>query len=219
MQIVIDIPDDLYMAVKNGLTVSEVWHLRVVILNGTVLQKGHGRLIDADAFIDKCAVCEWLDDISVDEFNTATPTIIEADKQNYENDDKEAPLSKGFNKDIRLLINKLSKMPSMVIETAYLYATKLTLYGVDVTEKWITATQNASALEKAYSKGYYDALQREKLENSLREQKSALEKIRAEIEEHVKINQSLNVERANALCWCLDVIDKYNTESDNKCKK
>ena len=26
---------------------------------------------------------------------------------------------------------------------------------------WITATQNASALEKAYRKGYYDALQRQ----------------------------------------------------------
>lgn len=29
----------------------------------------------------------------------------------------------------------------------------------DVTEKWVTATQNANALEKAYKKGYYDALQ------------------------------------------------------------
>ena len=27
-------------------------------------------------------------------------------------------------------------------------------------DKWLTATQNASALEKAYGKGYYDALQR-----------------------------------------------------------
>jgi len=59
------------------------------------------------------------------------------------------------------LIEELSKMPPMVIATAYLYAINYTLYGEDVTEKWITATQNASALEKAYRKGYYDALQRQ----------------------------------------------------------
>ena len=59
------------------------------------------------------------------------------------------------------LIDELSKMPPMVIATAYLHAVNYTLYGVDVTEKWVTATQNASALDKAYKKGYYDALQRQ----------------------------------------------------------
>lgn len=39
-----------------------------------------------------------------------------------------------------------------------------------------------------------------------------LDKIRAEIEEHAKINQNLNTDRASALCWCLDVIDKYRKE-------
>ena len=58
------------------------------------------------------------------------------------------------------LIDELSKMPPMVIATAYLYAINYTLYGEDVTEKWVTATQNACALEKAYKKGYYDALQK-----------------------------------------------------------
>ena len=59
------------------------------------------------------------------------------------------------------LIDELSKMPPMVIATAYIYAINYTFYGEDVTEKWLTATQNASALEKAYRKGYYDALQRQ----------------------------------------------------------
>ena len=59
------------------------------------------------------------------------------------------------------LIDELLKMPPMVIATAYLHAINYTLYGEDVTEKWETATQNASALEKAYRKGYYDALQRQ----------------------------------------------------------
>ena len=58
------------------------------------------------------------------------------------------------------LIDELSKMPPMVIATAYLHAINYTLYGEDVTEKWLTATQNASALEKAYQKGYHDAMER-----------------------------------------------------------
>ena len=56
------------------------------------------------------------------------------------------------------LIEELSKMPPMVIATAYLYALHYTKYGVDVTKEWLTATQNASALEKAYNEGCYDAL-------------------------------------------------------------
>lgn len=61
------------------------------------------------------------------------------------------------------LIDELSKMSPMVIATAYLHAINYTLYGEDVTEKWVTATQNARALEKAYKEGYYDALQRQKV--------------------------------------------------------
>jgi hypothetical protein len=59
------------------------------------------------------------------------------------------------------LIDELSKMPPMVIATAYLHAINYTLYGEDVTKKWVTATQNAAVLEKAYRKGYHDALQRQ----------------------------------------------------------
>ena len=61
----------------------------------------------------------------------------------------------------KLIIDELSKMPTMVVVTAYLHAINYTLYGVDVTEKWVTAIQNAKALEMAYSKGYYDALQKQ----------------------------------------------------------
>lgn len=43
----------------------------------------------------------------------------------------------------------------------------------------------------------------------LKKKADAIDKIRAEINEHVLINQHLNVDRANALCWCLDVIDKH----------
>ena len=77
--------------------------------------------------------------------------------------EKAVPLPKGHGKIIdenKQLVEELSKMPHMVIVTAYLYAINYTLYGEDVTEKWITATQNASALGKAYRKGCHDALQR-----------------------------------------------------------
>lgn len=56
------------------------------------------------------------------------------------------------------LIDELSKMPPMVIATAYLHAINYTLFGEDVTEKLVTAAQNANALSKAYRDGYYDAL-------------------------------------------------------------
>ena len=58
------------------------------------------------------------------------------------------------------LIDELSKMSPMVIAIAYLHAVNYTLYGEDVTEKWVTATQNTSALQKAYQKGYHDAMER-----------------------------------------------------------
>lgn len=58
------------------------------------------------------------------------------------------------------LIDKLSKMPPIVISMAYQYAISYHLYGVDVRQEWTTVTQNTNALEKAYRKGYYDALQK-----------------------------------------------------------
>ena len=47
------------------------------IKHGVPIPKGHGRLIDADAYIFRHSVCGWLEDLSVDEFNNITPTIIE----------------------------------------------------------------------------------------------------------------------------------------------
>ena len=48
MQIVIDIPEELYKANLRGLEAEELWDLRIAMKNGTPLPKGHGRLIDAD---------------------------------------------------------------------------------------------------------------------------------------------------------------------------
>lgn len=84
MKIVIDIPDG-YIAddyflnnIQNGSIACG--QILKAVKNGIPLPKDHGRLIDADAYINKTAECGWLDDISVDEFNRITQTIIEADK-------------------------------------------------------------------------------------------------------------------------------------------
>lgn len=41
------------------------------------------------------------------------------------------------------------------------------------------------------------------------DKQKVLDEIKAEIEEHAKINYGLNTDGAKALCWCLNVIDKY----------
>ena len=85
MQIIIDITDDIYAELtktgENEINLGILLALREAVRQGTTLPKGHGRLIDADAYIDKHEECGWLDDITVDEFNAITPTIIEADKE------------------------------------------------------------------------------------------------------------------------------------------
>lgn len=54
MQIVIDIPDEEYSAVQSASYYNfDTYTAYLAIKNGTPLPKGHGRLIDADAFIAK----------------------------------------------------------------------------------------------------------------------------------------------------------------------
>ena len=88
MELIIKIPDHLYKLLKdfpsdsNESTIENV--LMKAVEHGTPLPKGHGRLIDADAYINKHEECGWLDDITVEEFNAITPTIIEADEEQTE---------------------------------------------------------------------------------------------------------------------------------------
>lgn len=44
----------------------------------------------------------------------------------------------------------------------------------------------------------------------------ALDKAKAVIEEHIKINQNLKPNDTKVMRWCLDVIDKYTAESEGK---
>ena len=56
----------------------------------------------------------------------------------------------------QMLINELERMPARVIATAHLHALNYELYGVDVTDKWQTAVQNADNLQHAYLRGRSD---------------------------------------------------------------
>ena len=86
MQIVIDIPDNLYKAImsfKDNKTLLKPYEL--FIFNGTPLPEHHGRLIDADT-LDECK--EMMDTIMgeckyavrMDDIRNA-PTIIPATKE------------------------------------------------------------------------------------------------------------------------------------------
>ena len=88
MQIVIDIPENLYKAAINGLNAEEIWDLRGAVKNGTPLPKGHGRLI----ILSEDAVkreqtplgfsCQnWISDVGL---SNATVAIIEADRAESE---------------------------------------------------------------------------------------------------------------------------------------
>lgn len=59
----------------------------------------------------------------------------------------------------QVLLDYLKDLPSQTLQITYLYAKNYVDYGEDVTKIWDNVAQNTSALQKAYHKGYYDALQ------------------------------------------------------------
>lgn len=64
MQIVIDITEKLYKALKQDDNEGDAWDAVEAIINGTPLPKEHGRLIDADAFImAECFECDGYCDV------------------------------------------------------------------------------------------------------------------------------------------------------------
>ena len=90
MQIVIDIDEKDYNNIEpllNGEAIKGRFNLfraLEIIKNGTPLPKGHGRLIDADDFIENEECCGYIEDMDIDTFNLITPTSIEADKAESE---------------------------------------------------------------------------------------------------------------------------------------
>lgn len=101
MQIVIDITEKLYKALKQDDNEGDAWDAVEAIINGTPLPKGHGRLIDADALKTayglECATkygneskeqqAHSYDTMMLYEIADMldyAPTIIEADKEGQE---------------------------------------------------------------------------------------------------------------------------------------
>ena len=84
MQVVIDIPEEKYLDAKHLVEKGKEDNPVVIAIgNGTPLPKGHGRLIDADAFLDtlSCGDRYYVEDIYVKGcIENDAPTIIEAEK-------------------------------------------------------------------------------------------------------------------------------------------
>ena len=78
MKLIIDIPKDYYEIIKYDVD-NHLTHYRPfeIIANGIPLPKEHGRLIDADILVDGME-----DDYEFCEAVNATPTIIDAEKEN-----------------------------------------------------------------------------------------------------------------------------------------
>ena len=54
----------------------------------------------------------------------------------------------------------MQQFEETTLTVAFAYARYLTMYGVNVTAKWNTATEQSAKLEQAYRKGYYDATEK-----------------------------------------------------------
>ena len=86
MQIVIDIPEELYdRLIIKGKDISEEETSTIldIIADGTVLPKGHGRLIDADNMkrIDAIQMGDFNSIESIRKWIDIMPIVIEADKE------------------------------------------------------------------------------------------------------------------------------------------
>jgi len=84
IELIVKIPEEKYKWVKENNPKADKNSFIGIIVHGTPLPKGHGRLIDADRFINDFACCGYIEDMDVDYFRTVVPTVIEADKESEE---------------------------------------------------------------------------------------------------------------------------------------
>ena len=87
MKLVIDIPEKVYTWIQREWVKcdfdSVINHALNGIKNGTPLPKGHGRLIDADAFFKSASIKFYTTNLFSHIISTIynAPTVIEADKE------------------------------------------------------------------------------------------------------------------------------------------
>lgn len=60
----------------------------------------------------------------------------------------------------KLIIEELSKQPTMVLSTALVYAKHMADYGISVVDQWLTAVQQSAAMEAAQRAGYEKAMEK-----------------------------------------------------------
>ena len=65
------------------------------------------------------------------------------------------------------LLSQLAKEDEQLLGLAYLYAVHYKKFGVDVTEKWATATEQTKNLYEAYKQGQIDTLNSIKEKNNM----------------------------------------------------
>lgn len=56
------------------------------------------------------------------------------------------------------LLQLMTTKSDIVLSQAFLYAENYCRYGVDVTQKWSTATEQSAILHRAYIDGFNDAM-------------------------------------------------------------
>lgn len=74
-------------------------------------------------------------------------------------------LNKGRKTEKEVLLEELAKEDLQVLALAYIYAKNLHMYVEDVTKAGCSAIQNVAMLDKAYQKGYYDAMNKKMIES------------------------------------------------------
>lgn len=85
MKILIDIPEEWFCRLQNEWGWALAENAREAIKSGTILPKGHGRLIDADALFEEYEKTGWFNNADRDEVAEKilidAPTIIEAEQE------------------------------------------------------------------------------------------------------------------------------------------
>lgn len=84
MKIVIDIPDKIYNAFHKGnwSATYDGKKIRDIVMRGTSLPKGHGRILDEKDILDvKNNDGGWYDLVDMPEYIAGVKAIIEADKE------------------------------------------------------------------------------------------------------------------------------------------
>ena len=72
-------------------------------------------------------------------------------------------LSRGRKSKRACLLEALAEEDTQILALAYAHAQYLKMYGVDIEKTLDTATANVEVVTRAYQRGYYDAIEKERV--------------------------------------------------------